>query len=228
MQTTQIRVFFASFTKLFLVCLLFPSIRLWSQDSPGRFEVGANLTVLNIGLIEGEVGGGVDPIVPSVIRVAAFGPGVEGDFNFGRHFALDGSYSWLPTTPSHIMTGLFGAKVGTRTQHFGFFGKVRPGFISFSNTLREATTVTDLTNFAISETTRSARLTERALDVGGVLEYYPARHWAFRWDFGDTIAFEERGLRVTDIVSGTPTLVFQIPGGTVNNFQFSTGVHYRF
>ena len=163
------------------------------------------------------------------LGVGQFGPGIEGDFNFGRHFALDGAYSWLPTGSTHAMTGLFGAKVGTRTQHFGFFGKVRPGFISFGNTLRAETI-----NFAPGPTLpivsfRFGRLTERALDLGGVMEYYPARHWALRWDMGDTLLFRERGTPSITII-GLPIVPPSLPfsSGITSNFQFSTGVHYRF
>src|SRR5262245_57279987 len=103
-----------------VVWLVLSPVFACAQDSPGRVEVGGNFTALHIG-------------------GAFFGPGVDGDFNFNRHIALDGSFSWLPSSPTHVMTGLFGAKVGTRTQHFGFFGKVRPGFISFCNVERSAT-----------------------------------------------------------------------------------------
>jgi hypothetical protein len=180
----------------------------FAQDSPGRFEVGGNFTAVRFGAGE-------------------FGPGIEGDLNFGRHFALDGAYSWLPTISTHVMTGLFGAKVGTRTQHFGFFGKVRPGFISIGNTLRAETII--LVPTALPATTnRFGRLTERALDLGGVMEYYPARHWALRWDAGNTLLFREPGTKITII--GLPIAVdpLRIPSGITNNFQFSTGVHYRF
>src|SRR5215471_17421945 len=72
-----------------------------AQDSPGRFEVGGNFTALRLN------------------GTANFGPGLEGDFNFGRHFALDAAFNWLPASPyGHTIQGLFGGKVGTRTEHF--------------------------------------------------------------------------------------------------------------
>jgi hypothetical protein len=201
-----------------MVCLLFRAVAVFlvvftsfstpvlAQDSPGRFEVGGNFTAVRLGIGE-------------------FGPGIEGDVNFGRHFALDGAYSWLPTSSTHVMTGLFGAKVGTRTQRFGFFGKVRPGFISLGNTLRAETIILVPGLPAVS--TRFGRLTERALDLGGVMEYYPAWHWALRWDAGDTLVFREQGPTITIIGLPIPTS-FPAPSGITSNFQFSTGVHYRF
>jgi hypothetical protein len=200
--------------KLSVACILLCSTLALAQDSPGRFEVGGNFTALRFG------------------RTGLFGPGVEGDINFGRHFALDVAYSWLPTSPTHLMTGLFGAKVGTRTEHFGFFGKVRPGFISIGNTLRDETFTFGPGPLDFTSSIRFGRLTERALDFGGVLEYYPARHWTMRWDFGDTVIFGESGpiLHIVTVGSGvSPVLPFPTPfGRTSNNFQFSTGIHYRF
>ncbi|MGZ7106775.1 MAG: hypothetical protein ACXVKC_15165 [Candidatus Angelobacter sp.] len=157
---------------------------------------------------------------------------MEGDFNLGRHIALDGAFSWLPNTTfrGRATMGLFGIKAGTRTQHLGFFGKVRPGFISFTNVIRDETLVLGDTGSVTDASFRFATLTERTLDLGGVLEYYPARHWAFRWDFGDTLIFQEAGPRATVINPGFPPAapINVLPAQTVHNFQFSTGVHYRF
>jgi hypothetical protein len=203
--------FFTLTAKLAIVWVLFFSIHAVAQDSPGRFEAGANFTALRLG------SGGF------------FGPGVDGDLNFGRHIALDGIYSWLPSTPLHVMTGLFGAKVGTRTEHFGFFGKVRPGFISFGNVERSATEIVG-PGPTVSLSQRFSRQTERALDFGGVVEYYPARHWALRWDVGDLVVFQEPSPILTIIIDGVPsTRTFSgFPPGTLNSFHFNTGIHYRF
>jgi outer membrane protein with beta-barrel domain len=170
-----------------------------AQDSPGRFEAGGSFSSLRFN------------------SVANFGPGLEGDFNMGRHFALDGAFNWLPAgSRNHTIQGLFGGKVGTRTEHFGVFVKVRPGFVSRANQLREFNEVPPLS-------VRFARLTERAIDFGGVLEYYPAKHWALRYDFGDTVVFQE-GVKVIAV----PPLISSSTGRTTNNFQFSTSFHYRF
>ncbi len=176
-----------------------------AQDSPGRFEAGGSFTLIK----SNGAGGG------------PFGPGIEGDVNFGRHIALDGTLNWLPerfglVSGGRVVQGLIGAKVGTRFQHFGLFAKVRPGFITSGSALRSVTF--DPTQFIFAE--RFARLTERALDLGGVVEYYPAKHWSLRYDFGDTMLFEE-----------LPTFNNPVQDfGTYrsNHFQFSTSVHYRF
>jgi hypothetical protein len=182
----------------------------WSQDAPARFELGGNFTASHVSL-------------------ETFGPGVDGSVNFGRHIAFDAGYSWLPTpTPQHIMTAFFGAKAGMRTEHFGFFGKVRPGLISFGDAVRSVTI--DFGPNGISSVFRQARQTEKALDLGGVLEYYPARHWALRWDAGDMVVFGEPGLTSNLVGTVPPNFVNPPPepAQTTNNFLFSTGVRYRF
>jgi hypothetical protein len=187
---------------LFLAC---PTIAV-AQDSPGRFEVGGNFTALRFN------------------GTGNFGPGVEGDINFGRHFALDAAFNWLPATRySHVVQGLFGGKAGMRTEHFGFFGKVRPGFVSRANQLRQETI--NLGPPISVPSVRFGRLTERALDFGGVFEYYPAKHWALRYDFGDTVIFGEAP---QIIFIGTAPGFNLSSGSTTHNFQFSTSVHYRF
>jgi hypothetical protein len=209
----------ASTTSVVISSIVFLSALAAAQDSPGRFEAGAAFSTMHM---------------PGI---AALGPAVEGDVNFGRHFALDGAASWFPnsTRGQSAATGFFGAKAGMRTQRFGFFGKARPGFMTFDNALRGATfiltpapgglgSVTTISSF------RFGRLTQRALDLGGVAEYYPARHWAFRWDLGDMLLFEDKGPTFTFIGVGTPSqppIIERSPGIT-QHFQFSTGIHYRF
>ena len=175
-----------------------------AQDSPGRFEAGPSFTAIK----SDGAGGG------------PFGPGIEGGVNFGRHFALDGTLNWLPerfglVSGGRVVQGLIGAKVGTRFQHFGFFAKVRPGFITSGSALRSSNF--DPNTFVFTQ--RFARLTERALDLGGIIEYYPTKHWSLRYDAGDTMLFEE-----------LPTFNNPPDSGTYrsNHFQFSTSVRYRF
>lgn len=174
-----------------------------AQDSPGRFEVGGNVTTLRFN------------------GTGNFRPGAEGDLNFGRHLALDAALTLQPSTPvSRGVEGFFGGKAGLRTGRFGFFGKARPGFISQGHQVREITVT------AGSPTTvRSGRLTDPALDLGGVFEYYPSRRWALRSDVGDAVIFGN-GTRF-NMLGGAMPFSFTT-GRTTHNFQFSTSVHYRF
>jgi len=49
-----------------------------------------------------------------------------------------------------------------------------------------------------------------ALDLGGVVEFYPATHWLIRGDIGDTMVLATRAAT------------------QVHNAQFGISVHYRF
>lgn len=208
-----------STTSVVIVSILFLSALAAAQDSPGRFEAGAAFSTLHM------------------TGFAPLGPALEGDVNFGRYIALDGAFSWFPnSTRGHSSaTGFFGAKAGKRWERFGLFGKVRPGFLTFDNAFREETVLFTpapggLGSIGSLLSFRQGRLTQRALDLGGVAEYYPARHWALRWDMGDMLLFQEKGPIFNFIGAGTtafPTIP-QSPSRTTHHFQFSTGIHYRF
>jgi hypothetical protein len=102
--------------------------------------------------------------------------------------------------------GLFGAKYGMRSEKLGIFGKIRPGFLRFSNG-----------NPNLSPVTLGSD-THFALDFGGVFELYPSRLVALRFDVGDTI-----------IRYNSSTLdAAGIGSFTTNNLQISTGVSLRF
>lgn len=158
------------------------------------------------------------------------GPGFRGVFNLGRFVSLEGELNWFPVTPSGsrsgtAIEGLFGAKIGYHTQHFGIFGKFRPGFLSSSDSLRQINI--DFSTIVMPETFRFSRLTERVVDFGEVLEYYPSKHWAFRWDVGDTVIFREEP-RFNVINGGNLFVPIDSFNRTTNNFQFTTGIQYRF
>ena len=106
---------------------------------------------------------------------------------------------------------LFGVKAGKRFEKVGLFGKVRPGFLSFPDTI----------SFGLG--VGSGPLTRKThfnLDVGGVFEVYPSRKVVLRVDAGDTIIrYGEENL------AGAPSA---IEGATRHNLQVNAGVGYRF
>jgi len=218
LRTSLIRLL-TSTTSVVISFIVFISALAAAQDSPGRFEAGTAFSTLHM---------------PGI---AALGPALEGDVNFGRHFALDGAASWFPNSArgKSAATGFFGAKAGMRTQRFGFFGKARPGFMTFDNAFRGETVIltpapNGMGSVSSISSFRFGRLTQRALDLGGVAEYYPARHWAFRWDLGDMLLFQDKGPTITFIGVGTPSfpILIERSSGITQHFQFSTGIHYRF
>ena len=122
-----------------------------------------------------------------------FGVGARAVFNFNSFFSLEGEGNFLLNdappklfSGGRAIEGLFGPKIGLRTDSVGIFAKVRPGVISFSNTI-QGIVVNPTLPFSFS--VQTGRLTEPALDLGTVIEFYPAKHWAWRTDIGDTMVF---------------------------------------
>ena len=150
-------------------------------------------------------------------------PGLGGyaSYRFYGVFYLDGGVLYFPSSanPSGphdggtILQTLVGLKGGIRRNHFGFFGKVRPGFNSYSDALASVTR---------SGTTYS-RSTTFVLDLGGIVEFYPTEHSTLRIEAGDThIYFGTRDVNV----SGT---VQSFPGGKLqHSLQIALGYGWRF
>jgi hypothetical protein len=114
-----------------------------------------------------------------------------------------------------------GTKVGRRFQKFGLFGKVRPGAISFSKTIKfDHFDANDLFN-----TFHVERRTYFSLDLGGVVEFYPSPRIVARFDGGDTI-IRYGNTQVPFTSLRMPSI--QIPSRTTHQLQFSAGVGFRF
>src|SRR5947209_10954554 len=174
------------------------------SDQPPRFELGVAMSGIHLSDNNN------------------FGVGARAVFNLNSFFSLEGEGNFFVNNASpkgfsggRAVEGLFGPKIGLRTDSVGIFAKVRPGVISFSNTI-QGITLNPTLPFPIS--IQTGRLTEPALDLGTVIEFYPARHWAWRSDIGDTMIFYR----------SASFLGIRIPGSTRSNFQFSTGLQYRF
>ena len=194
-----------------IISCLVVGLRAAAQDVP-RFEVGGGFTALH-----------------TAQRTTNLAPSIDGVYNFGRFFSVDGTFAWFPhnSSSTNFIQGQFGGKAGYRTQHFGFFGKVRPGFTSMGDSLRQITFTPmplppPLVGIGFFPSFRSGRLTEKTLDVGGVFEYYPAKHWSLRYEMGDTLRFTEPVKFI-----GFPFAIGSA-GQTTNNFQIGAGFHYRF
>jgi hypothetical protein len=151
-------------------------------------------------------------------------PGFGGyaSYRFYRVFYFDsdllyfprGSNSSGPHDGGEILEGLFGLKGGIRRNHFGIFGKVRPGFNSYSQALS-----------AISSTGQESfdRSTNFVLDLGGIVEFYPGERSTLRLEAGDThIYFNTR-----DVNFGG-TIVPASGGKLQHTIQFIVGYGWRF
>jgi hypothetical protein len=125
-----------------------------------------------------------------------------------------GSNSSGPHDGGEILQGLFGLKGGIRRNHFGIFGKVRPGFNSYSQTLS-----------AISQTGQESfdRSANFVLDLGGIVEFYPGERATLRLEAGDThIYFNTRDVNFGGII-------VPVGGGKLqHSIQFIVGYGWRF
>ena len=166
-------------------------------------------------------------------------PGLGGRFtyNLNRNVALEAAGYFFPhecqfCSTGRISEGLFGVKAGKRFQKWGIFGKARPGLVSFSKGAFNLVPIGGGGPFPFR--IESRRQTNFALDVGGVIEFYPSRHIVTRFDFGDTlirVGQRTTGFQlITDPNTGVTTLGAPIisPAYTGNTFQFTAGVGFRF
>ena len=120
-------------------------------------------------------------------------PGLGGyaSYRFYGVFYVDGDLLYFPREPEFsgphdggtILQGLFGLKGGIRRNHFGIFGKVRPGFNSYSAAL------TGLNSSQTSSSYTYGRSTNFVLDLGGIVEFYPRERDTLRIEIGDTHLF---------------------------------------
>jgi hypothetical protein len=171
-------------------------------------------------------------------------PGLGGRFayNFNDTIALEAELNYFPNdngiisdsrNNGRVTEGLFGVKIGKRFKNVGIFGKARPGFLSFSRGFGDvvitgpppAGSIFPQSDFV------PRRLTHPALDLGGVLEFYPSRRWVTRFDVGVILARVGETTFQTFAAGANNTVIVApatIPGFTGSAFRFSAGIGYRF
>jgi hypothetical protein len=176
-----------------------PNAHAQSRSETPKVEIGAQYTLLRISGFGGSdatdngVGGRITFNVNDKV-------GIEGEYNFfpeGRiNFANRSAI-----LDSNRTQGLFGVKYAiARSNSAAIFAKARPGFMRFTQGTPAAGTSSNETQFAF--------------DYDGVIELYPARAIALRFDVGDTV------IRFDNPVFANPFFT--------HNLQISTGVALRF
>jgi hypothetical protein len=203
-----------------VICLVQLQALAQSEELP-KFEVAAEFTTLE----------------REAFSQRRTEPGFGGRFtyNLNEMFAIEAAGYFFPKkcfecrNAGNIGQGLAGVKVGKRFEKWGVFAKARPGVISFSRGALNA--FPPLGPFAPVEI-EFKRLTAFAMDVGGVVEFYPTKRIVTRFDLGDTIIhFNRRTMNTVTFNEVTNTITpttFQIPARTSHNFQFMTSVGFRF
>jgi hypothetical protein len=203
------------------------------RSAATRFEVGAHFTTISFSPIrklraESSFDSEFSP------PVTEYGFGGRFTYNLTESLAVEAETNLLPRArllaagaSGRITQAQFGVKAGHRFHAFGLFAKARPGFVSFANTFRlggiavifSAAPVVSDDPFAFGRTTYFST------DVGGVLELYPTHRWLVRFDAGDTII--HYGARRIIVPFFDPRFTVA-PAETRHNFQFTTGVGFRF
>lgn len=176
--------------------LLLISINGFAQSDLRKTEIGFLLTTIDLNKSVGE---------------KPLGVGGRFTYNANDYIAFDSEISYFPQNPSGDFgetAVLAGVRAGIRTDKIGVFAKARPGLIRFGGDSFKVYNGAARNNFAV--------------DVGGVLEFYPNKRVIIRVDAGDTIIpFRNDGVRTgASIIPGTP--------GTTHNFQGSFGIGFRF
>lgn len=162
-------------------------------------------------------------------------PGFGGRFgyNFNRNLAIEAEANFFPrdrdADGGRKTQVLAGAKVGQRFNSVGVFGKARPGFVHFSQGDYRFGTGGCVAVFPPPISCfQSEGKTNFALDLGGVVEFYPSKKTIVRFDAGDTmIFFGDRSVAVTG-PSFPFTAVLSRASETKHNLQISAGFGVRF
>lgn len=201
----------ATISVLVLVACASPSLQSQDNSKPTRFEAGPQIT----SVVHGNNGS------------------ANNEFLFGGRFTFN-VYRWLGIesewgfTPQEVTIGgranqfLFGPKVGIRHEKFGTFIKARGGFSSIGNVLKAVDVSTSSQTFG--------RQTNPVIDLGGVIEVYPAKRWILRYDFSDLVTQHNNNAIITfpPPLCTVAVCTFQAPDSVSHSFQFSTGISYRF
>jgi len=193
-----------------------------AQDTP-KVEIGVQVTALDLGdfkLAVPDLGDSQRGVGGRVTVNLNDNLSIEGEFNtFPNNFRLTlpqiGNLVRRELTRDRVDQFLFGVKLGARSDHFGIFAKLRPGYVR--SVLQDETTGN--TNPTLNTMFRTT--SGWALDVGGVFEFYPSRHTMIRLDAGDTIIRYETKSQTT----GTTTTTNKFNN---HNLQVSAGFGLRF
>jgi len=180
-----------------------------SQSDLPKLEVGGQFSMLHFDTFSAF----------SDRRRMEFGGGGRFTFNFNQHVAAEAQVDYFPHTDTERIgtfdvplwgsktLAVFGIKAGGRSKRVGVFGKARPGFIHFDSVPGFGCVV------GSTSCPPPIKQTVFALDLGGVLEYYPSPKTVLRFDAGDTIIYHDKRQNFFD---------------TSHSLQMSVGVGLRF
>lgn len=199
-----------------VVCLFVTASKVNAQVDEHRSEVGGLFTSITLTDFDSRL----FPTQNFRGNSQVAGVGGRYGFNFNEHVALEAEVNFFPA--NHLlneefgqkMQGFAGVKAGIRKNKVGIFAKARPGVMWFG----EFSSRGSCSVIPSGSVCTVAHEKDFAMDLGGVLEFYPTKRFMVRVDAGDTI------IRYQERAFGTVV----VPAATKNNFQMSIGIGWRF
>lgn len=206
---------------LFLVAFSMCAItrKVCGQVSERKAEVGIVFTSITLDNFKARSQPGIAS-GDSTVR----GLGGRVAYNFTNNLALEAEGSFLPETHfgneefGQKMQGFIGVKAGARSRWAGVFAKARPGVMWFG----EFSSLGSCSSSAFVTSCGVAHEKDFAMDLGGVVEFYPSERAIIRADVGDTI------IRFPQRTFGSFNNPSAIRAETKHNFQVSVGFGWRF
>lgn len=201
MQPTQVRKHFAPLSAVLLIAAaaVLSTKEARAQSDLPRFEVGGQVSFIDL---------------RDSLREKPPGVGGRFSYNVNDYVAFDAEVNHFSTAEINFdrTQGLFGVKAGKRfgRPHVGVFLKARPGFMHFHGERLPGVLINGTTKFA--------------LDLGGVVEFYPSKRTVVRIDVGDTIIFYNGEVIRRLSLPGGP----QVRLGTAHGMQSAIGFGFRF
>ncbi len=155
-----------------------------APTSSTRLEVGGQFSALQLADLKGTHAGIGGRAAYDVTHWAS----LEAEANFfpNENVSIDSETSGVSNLQVEYRRrraeAFFGPKLGVRFQRFGLFAKVRPGFAR----LTDRGTLCTGSGCAAANLVVPSYRSEFAMDLGGVLEFYPSNRIVARLDLGDT------------------------------------------
>jgi hypothetical protein len=181
----------------------------FSFDGVQRWEAGVHYSLLSLP---------VDTETCTSCRVNNSGFGVNLAYRITNRLWVDSDVNYFPgggsfANKGSLTQGMFGPRYGYTGRNWGWYFKLRPGFIYYdkTHTLDSGTAFTNATRFAF--------------DVGSVFEWFTTRHSTLRVDAGTTVL---RYLTTHDDPRQPVGFLSTDYYASQSNFQISAGYSYRF
>lgn len=204
-----------------------------AQSDEKKFEVGGQFSSLHVTTHTVTASGAFT--VTTRGRNIESGFGGRFGYNLSKYFSLEAEGNFFPRDRDldggQKVQGFFGVRAGKRFEKFGVFAKVRPGFVRYEK--GDYVFVGGPAIFPpLLSSYRPVARTNFAIDVGGVVEYYPSKRTIIRFDAGDTIVrLPARNVAAFQANAPSPAfslVVIQAAPQTTHNFQGSVGFGFRF